>query len=157
MKTSNDPRTDRIKHTGQQPTDPGPASGSISTGSQEDGPSLEEKLGAPSKVPVDAEQSGHAAKEGIAGFHPDPFAEEQMEGSDGPATPAGMRLDPDTTGRVNTGTGDQPGNTGGSRTGTPPEPVDTSAPQQPDNSGSTSADMDHERSGGLTGGLGDKP
>lgn len=111
------------------------------------------KPGSPSNVPVDPQYSGQAEQEGIAGFHPDPFAEERMEGSGGPATPAGIRLDPDTEGRVNTVTGHQPGNAGGSRTRTPPEPVDTSAPQPPDNTGSTDADLDNERKGGLSGGL----
>ena len=156
MNKPNDPRTDQITHTEQQPTDPGPTTGGMgSMGSQADEPSLEEKLGAPRKAATEPQHTGHAAKEGIAGFHPDPFSEELMEGSGGPTSPAGMRLDPDTDGRVNTGTGDQPANTGGSRTGTPPEPVDTAAPQAPDNSGSSAADLDHERSGGMSGGLGE--
>ena len=157
MRTPNDPRTDRIRHPEQQPTDPGPTSGGMGRmGPQPDEPGLEEKLGAPAKVPADQHQSGDAASRGIAGFHPDPFAEELMEGSGGPTTPAAMRLDPDTEGRVNTGTGDQPGNTGGSRTGTPNEPMDTAAPQAADNTGSTNADPDRERSGGMSGGLGEQ-
>ncbi|HMC96085.1 MAG TPA: hypothetical protein VKG92_00385 [Flavobacteriales bacterium] len=48
---------------------------------------------------------------------------EHPEGTPGPVSPASLQIDTDTPGRVNTGTGDQPSNTGGSRTGTPPEPV----------------------------------
>lgn len=67
----------------------------------------------------------YVAPEGVPGFHRDE-AEEDAPASDatgastGAGGSAGMHLDDDVRGRVNTGTGDQPGNTGGSRTGTPP-------------------------------------
>lgn len=63
------------------------------------------------------------SSEGIPGFHspssqegtPDATGETSGAGGD-----AGQLLDPDVEGRVDTGTGDQPGNTRGARTGTPP-------------------------------------
>ena len=57
------------------------------------------------------------------GFHRT-TPEEQKRTEGGPVSPASLQLDEDHPGRVNTRTGDQPGNTGGSRTGTPqpPEP-----------------------------------
>jgi len=158
MKKPIDPRTDQIKPTEQQPTDPGPTSGGMgSMGSQPDEPSLEEKLGtAPRKEKrTEPQHTGHAARQGVAGFHHDPQAEALPEGNHGAATPASLQLDADSKGRVNTGTGDQPGNSGGSRTGTPSTPApDTVVPQAPDNTGSTTEDQDHERSGGMSGGLG---
>lgn len=61
----------------------------------------------------------HALRKGAAGFH-GPEPDEQAARGDGIA-PASLVSDRDPD-RADTGTGDQPGNTGGSRTGTPPEP-----------------------------------
>jgi len=65
-------------------------------------------------------------RQGVPGFHPkqeneqDPDLTGRTSGSGGTAS---LELDPDSAStRVNTGTGDQPGNIGGSRTGTPPQP-----------------------------------
>lgn len=158
MEKPKDPRADRIQPTDQQPTEPGPTSGGMgSVGQQPDEPSLEEKPGFGMKkdATTDAQHTGHAAQRGVAGFHHAPEEEALPEGSGGPATPAGMQLDAESWGRANTGTGDQPGNTGGSRIGTPLEPPpDTTATKAPSTTNSSVADLDHERSGGMSGGLG---
>lgn len=58
------------------------------------------------------------------GFHAQaPEELERPAGPGVPTSPASLQLDADTRDRADTGTGDQPGNMGGSRTGTPPEPV----------------------------------
>jgi hypothetical protein len=61
----------------------------------------------PAHVPVNPD----VAAEGVPGFH----HTLQADGS----TLAAMEPDADTPGRVNTGTGDQPSNTGGDRFATP--------------------------------------
>ena len=61
----------------------------------------------PTHVPVNPT----VAPEGVPGFH----HTTQPDGS----TLAAMEPDADTSGRVNTGTGDQPANTGGDRFATP--------------------------------------
>ena len=156
MKKPIDPRTDQIKKREQQPTDPGPTTGGMgSIGSQPNEPSLEEKLGRrpDEKRTAKPQSTGHAARRGVPGFHPDAQTETRPEGS-GMSTPASLELDPDNNERVNTGTGDQPGNTGGSRTGTPSSPSqDSIAPQGPDNNGSTAKDLDDERSRSLSSDL----
>lgn len=158
MKKPTDPRTDQIKPTEQQPTDPGPTHGVAgSEGRQPDEPGLEEKRSSEPKKDTRSEpqRTGHVARHGVAGSHRDRQAEARPEGSPGAASPASLQLDADSRGRVNTGTGDQPGNTGGSRTGMPStSSPDTIAPQASDNTGSTAADLDQERSGGMSGGLG---
>jgi len=156
MNKPKDPRTDQIKKREQQPTDPGPTTGGMgSIGSQPDEPSLEEKLGRrpDEKKTAKPQSTGSAARRGVPGFHHDAQTETRPEGS-GMSTPASMELDSDNNGRVNTGTGDQPGNTGGSRTGTPSSPSqDSVAPQAPDNTGSTAKDLDDERSRGMSSDL----
>ncbi|MBS1583456.1 MAG: hypothetical protein JST66_14745 [Bacteroidetes bacterium] len=67
----------------------------------------------------------YVAAEGIPGFHPHPStaeapAADATGASSGAGGDAAYELDPDVKGRVDTGTGDQPGNTRGARTGTPP-------------------------------------
>jgi hypothetical protein len=65
----------------------------------------------------DHPQNPSAVRRGSPGFHL-PDEEEQLKRGDG-VSPASLELDAGQGRRVNTGTGDQPGNTGGSRTGTP--------------------------------------
>lgn len=134
-----------------------------STGQQDDAPTAN---GSGNGVPTaqnghPVQHTGHVAPHGVAGFH---HAGEQAqlwaEGSRGSTLPASMQLYAHTPGRV--GTGDQPGNTGGSRTATsPPEPPsdpsqDAIVRHAPNNAGSTDEDLDHERPGGMSGGLGDR-
>jgi hypothetical protein len=106
---------------------PGPTTGGMGrVGQQTHEPALEEIPGVerPGQRGEKQPHPNPGMREGAPGFHEATNEERaRPEGSLGPSTPASLQLDKDAPGRVNTGTGDQPSNTGGSRTGTPPQPA----------------------------------